>query len=197
MGCSPSLALAGRTKISATINGKTKVTFNDCHEEKKGLLSEDEKRIVKRHWRVLSSDIKELGARVFLQIFREHPEIKQLFPCRDVDDDHLMTSEEFRGHAYRFMQAVGAVVDNLDNLDKTMSSALIFLGKQHMTFPGIKAYYFDDFYYAITKVWKDLLGKRYTAETEKAWGHVFSYIMEMLKKGFNSKLSDNSMIYLK
>ena len=196
MGCSPSLAQTRRTKIAATINGKTKVTFNDCHEENRG-ISEEEKQIVKRHWEVLSSDIKALGTRVFLQIFQEHPEIKQLFPCRDVEDDQLISSEEFKGHAYRFMQAVGAVVDNIDNLDKTMSSALMFLGKQHTTFPGVKAYYFDDFYYAITKVWKDLLGKRYTTENAKAWGHVFSYIMEMLKKGFNLKLNDNSMICLR
>ena len=193
MGCSPSLALTERTKLAATINGKKQITFNGSDDTDKG-ISEEEKRIVRRHWKVLSSDIQRLGTRVFLQIFKEHPEIKQLFPCRDVEDDKLISSAEFRGHAYRFMQAVGAVVDNIDDLDKTMSGALIFLGKQHVTFGGIKPVYFDDFYYAITKVWKDLLGKRYTTENAKAWGHVFAYIMEMLKRGFNLECKDTSMV---
>ena len=149
-------------------------------------LTEEQKTIVKRHWRVLSTDIQKLGTAVFLQIFRDHPEVKQLFPCRDVEDDDLISSLEFRGHAYRFMQAVGAVVDNIDNLENAMGNALLFLGKQHVTFMGIKSVYFDDFYVVISKVWKDVLGRRYTPESEKAWSQVFSYIMEKLKKGFES-----------
>ena len=145
---------------------------------------DQEKIIVKQQWKVLSADIKELGTTVFLQIFKEHPEIKQLFSCRNIDDDELLSNTEFRGHAFVFMQAIGSVVENIDDVENAMSNALIFLGKQHVMFTGVDQIYFDEFTAVISKVWKEKLGPTFTPESAKAWRHVFMYIMEKLKKGY-------------
>lgn len=190
MGCASSLAIAEKRRLIVLKKEKKRLVLNSLNESEKP-IPEEEKKIIKRHWRVLSTDIQRLGATVFLQIFKEHPEVKQLFSFRNVDDDNLLSCAEFRGHAYRFMQAIGGVVENIDNLEKTMSGALIFLGKQHVMFSGIKPAYFDDFYHAISNVWKDVLGKNYTPESANAWKHVFLYTLETLKKGFYQALNDN------
>ena len=176
MGCSASQTLF--TANSVPTNKIFEV------QEPKSVFTDEEKIIIKKQWKVLSLDVNELGTAVFKQIFREYPEIKELFPCRDIPEDNLLSSAQFRAHSVIFMQAVGAVVDNLDDLDTVMSNPLIFLGKQHAAYTGLKRIYFDEFYHVISKVWKEVLGLRYTIESEKSWSHVFMYITSKLKKGY-------------
>ena len=172
MGCSPSQGLD---------NGTDKTRF--CES-----FSDQEKTIVKQQWSTLSPDTKEIGAKVFLEIFRKYPEVKQMFPFRNIADDDMMSSMVFKGHTLIFMQAIGAVVENIDDVDNAMSSALIFLGKQHVTFTGMDQVYFDEFTSVISNVWREKLGPSYTTESAKAWRHVFVYIMGKLKKGYMYQL---------
>ena len=183
MGCATSLAFVNKKNIS--IAGEKLTVVKDLQRTDVTITDED-KVIIKRQWRILSNDMKCLGAAVFLQIFKEHPEVKQLFPCRDVENDKLLSSVQFKRHAFRFMQAVAAVVDNIDNLENSMTKVLIDLGEQHVLISGIKPSYFEDFYNAICKVWKCKLGWRYKKECETAWNHVFTYIKENMKQGYNS-----------
>ena len=175
MGCSPSRGLDNR---NSTTGRRDKIIFSESFRDQ-------EKTIIKQQWRVLSPDMKEIGAKVFLEIFKKYPEVKQLFPCRNIADEQLMSSKVFKGHAYVFMQAIGAVVENIDDVEKAMSNALIFLGKQHVTFTGVHQVYFDEFTSVISNVWREKLGSSYTPESAKAWRHVFVYIMGKLKKGYH------------
>lgn len=174
MGCSPSQAFANKILIS-----KRTENFGLCES-----FHDQEKIIVKQQWKVLSTDMKGIGTMVFMRIFKQHPEVKKLFPFRNIDDDKLMSSKSFCGHAYVFMQAIGAVVENIDDVENAMSNALIFLGKQHVSFTGVDQIYFDEFTNVISNVWKERLGPSYTLESEDAWRHVFRYIMGKLKKGY-------------
>ena len=177
MGCSSS------KKLSQITSGPTNNIY-DFFQEVNSDFTDEEKIIVREQWKVLSMEVNGLGTVVFKQIFRDHPVIKQLFPCRDVAEDQLITNAQFRAHAAVFMQAVGAVVDNIDDLESVMSNPLIFLGKQHAAYTGLKRVYFDEFYNVISNVWRDTFGSSYTTECEKAWNHVFMYITGKLKKGY-------------
>ena len=147
-------------------------------------ISEEEKEIIKRQWKVLSSDMKATGTAVFMHIFREQPEIKQQFSYREVDDKSLPMSLELRGHAFRFMQAVGATIENIDDLENTMTEALLTLGKHHVTLTGFKPIYIRTFYSAILKVWQEILGVHYTPKCADAWGRVLTFIMDKLEQGY-------------
>ena len=187
MGCTSSLALGSTKRIAE----KNKHQVNIFHGPGT-VIPDDERLIIKRQWKVLSNDMKGLGCAVFMQIFKDFPEVKQLFPCRDVETDKLLSCVQFKGHAFRFMQAVAAVVDNIDDLDKNMSVALVGLGEQHVGIKGIKPAYFDGFYLALCKVWKARLGWRYKLECATAWNRVFAYIMDRLKEGYNSVLENRT-----
>ena len=149
------------------------------------MISDKQKIIIKRTWNVLSCDMKDIGIAVFLRIFMDNPEIKQLFPYKDKDVDQLLRTSEFKRHASRFMHAVGMGVANIDDLEKSMSQTLLTLGKQHYPCVGFKPIYFEIFYRAIVKVFKEKLGLCYTAECEEAWSHVLVFMMEKLKKGYH------------
>jgi len=58
----------------------------------------------------------------------------------------------FKGHAVRFMQAVQAVVDNIDNYHETVTPLLNDLGRRHTHFKGFKPIYFNDFQDSILQV---------------------------------------------
>ena len=182
MGCTSSLSFIARNKAGR--KRKDRVFF-DRFREPDIVISEKQKIIIKRTWKVLSLDTKEIGTAVFLRIFMDNPEIKQLFPYRDKDCDQLLRTSEFKHHATRFMHAVGTGVAHIDDLEKSLSTALLNLGKQHYRCVGFKPIYFEIFYGAIVKVLKERLGLCYTAECAEAWSHVLVFMMEKLKKGYH------------
>lgn len=157
------------------------------------VISEEEKLIIKRQWKILSADMKGTGTAVFMKIFKDHPEVKQEFSYRDIDDNSLPSSAELRCHAFRFMQAVGATIENIDDLENKMSDALLTLGKQHVNFTGFKPIYIQTFYNAILKVWQESLGIRYTTESANAWSRLLRYVMEKLEKGYHIAVKEETI----
>ena len=151
---------------------------------KPGAISTEEKIIIKRQWKVLSADIKRTGTDVFLEIFKLNPDIKLLFPFRNIDDKELMTNAQFKAHGIRFMQAIGAAVENMDELETAMTEPIVALGKQHIKFQGFQPVYFEIFCDAISTVWRKVLGVRFTPACAEAWKHVLVFIMDNLKQGY-------------
>ena len=153
-------------------------------------FTDRQKIIVRKTWKILATDLTGRGSKVFVKIFELNPNVKALFPFRNVNDtDQLLLDTNFKGHASRFMNAVGAVVDNMDNLEESLALLLIGLGENHVHFEGFKPDYFNSFSQAMNIIWKEDLGKRYTPEAEDAWNTVFTFIMDNLKVGFINALA--------
>lgn len=125
------------------------------------VFTERQKILVRKTWKYLSNDLTGYGTMVFLRIFEQHPHVKKLFPsiCND-EGETLLKNPLFKGHASRFMQAVGAVVDNLDNLEEALAPLLIGLGRNHINFMGFRSEYFEAFTHAMVHVWKGQLKQR-------------------------------------
>lgn len=100
---------------------------------------------------------------------------------------HFAVTLYFAGHASRFMQAVGAMVDNMDDLDNTMYPVLINLGKRHVLFEDFEGNFFDAFEQGMLLVWSDELGTRFDEKVRDAWQMVFSYIIRTLKAGYDGE----------
>ncbi|XP_077977153.1 neuroglobin-1-like [Glandiceps talaboti] len=183
MGCSASAQTKSHKKISA--NGQTE------------FFTERQRRIVRKTWRALANDMTGNGTKVFLWIFETNPKVKQLFPCRDKEGDDLLKDMDFKGHASRFMQSVGAAVDNVDSLDTSLAPLLLNLGKSHINFRGFKSDYFDIFTTAMLHVWEQELQDRFTPEVKEAWNMVFDYMMSKMKDGFtlafNEKMNEKNL----
>ena len=180
MGCTQSFPFLETTSIKAN------TSVDDCKtlpiQDETG-IGEAEKIIIRRQWRVLSADIKETGTAVFLELFKLNPEMKQLFPFRHMNDEDLLDDARFRQHGIRFMQAINAMVENIDDLESSMTDSLLVLGKQHINFMGFKSEYFETFHDAISNVWRKVLGARYSPACAEAWRHIILFIMDTLKRG--------------
>ncbi|XP_014672816.1 PREDICTED: hemoglobin subunit mu-like [Priapulus caudatus] len=152
------------------------------------LVSEQERKLIRRSWRYLTNhyDLTELGCEVFLAIFELNPEVKKMFPCRDVEGEELLKNPDFKGHASRFMQAVGAAVDHLDNLQLELEPLLCTLGKTHTNYKdlGFAPDFFDEFTAAIIQTWQRKLGKRFAADVCAAWLNMLSFVAACMKCGY-------------
>ena len=149
-----------------------------------GYISFENKKLVKKTWKILSRDIPGVGAKIFLRIFEANPNIKEIFHCQGLEGEALLKSHQFKGHASRFMQAIGAAVDNIDDLINGMGPMLEVLGRQHMSFNGFKPEFWDTFTEAILCVWKETLRHRFSTDVATAWKLVFAFIILKLKQGY-------------
>ena len=147
-------------------------------------VSEGHKRLVRKSWKILCDDLTGRGSRIFLRIFARNPHVKELFPCRYEEGEALLKNANFKGHASRFMQAVGAAVDNIDNLETTLSPVLVNLGRQHIHFKGFKAEYFEVFKESMLHTFGEDLGRKWTDDMISAWSTVLDFIMCRLQEGY-------------
>jgi hemoglobin-like flavoprotein len=177
MGCSPSKSVT----IGRKHNGKLGI-----HDRR--IVNDYDKRNVKKTWKILSKDMPGIGAKIFLKIFSLKPEIKQIFPFRDCTGEELMRDTHFRGHASRFMQAVGAAVDNVNDLDTAMTSLLFGLGQQHIHYTGFNVQYFDLFITAMLVVFEKELNIKFTQEVANSWRLVLEFMISKLKEGYNDAI---------
>ena len=107
-----------------------------------------------------------------------------MFPFQDVPISELYKDCRFRGHASRFMQVVGATVDNIDSLEM-LTPVLTELGHQHCQIAGFDEDYFELFMDAMISVWRDRLKQRFRGDVELAWKTVFMFILKQLREGMH------------
>lgn len=176
MGCSTSLV-----NLAVAHSKQTNMT-------KQGVITNREIGIIKLSWRRVCNDMPKIGAKIFVQIFTLQPEIKQIFPFRDVTGERLKNDHHFRGHASRFMQAVGAAVDNINDLETAMAPLLYGIGKEHINYKGFDVEYFDVFPVAILHVLRQELGTKFGDEDANAWRHMLDFMISNLKEGYYAAL---------
>lgn len=176
MGCGGSMyEVASRTQ-STIIKEDTKQILNDY-----------QRRIIQTTWRTkLCTDMTRIGINIFTKIYTIDPKIKLLFPFHDLPEDKLMNDRRFRGHASRFMQAIGAAVENVESWESCFEPMLLGLGRYHITVIGFKSEYFTVFFDSMVEVWQNELKKQFTGDVRESWTIVFSFIMEKLQEGYNN-----------
>jgi len=116
------------------------------------VFTDQHKKVLVENWQFLSSDLSGRGSRIFYQIFGRNPLIKSIFSFGHLDGDELLCDSRFKGHALRFMQVMGIVVDNIDNCSEALTPLLNDLGRRHTQFKGFKPIYFNEFQDSILEV---------------------------------------------
>lgn len=190
MGCTSSFYLTKKSCThftSYTGPVKSGVAFALKHPIE---VSSEEIEIVRKTWPTLAKDLQGNGLQVFLRIFELRPETKALFSVENVRHSELARNVVIKAHGARFLNAIGAAVDNLDEVDQEdnkLCKMLFGLGQQHKHFKGFKPEYFEVFYEALMWQWKHCMGDQFTTEVSDTWSHVFVIIIEKLKEGYFSK----------
>ena len=175
MGCT--------TSIVAFSKASVKVVKDNAIVSKDKLTSEDRK-MIKKTWTLLSTDVVKLGVKVFLNMFKLNPETKRYFPIEHLDEE-LLTNIRFKSHATRLIQTFQTVIDNIDNLDTNIVPLLREIGKEHRGFEGFQKAYWESCHEAILQTWKDVLQKNFTIPKCKAWSALLDFMISTLKMGYD------------
>jgi len=146
MGCATSI-------ISRSDDSARDAKFiDDLASPQTVVLTKQHKKVLAENWEILSSDLSGRGSRIFHQIFGRNPLIKSIFSFGHLDGDELTADPRFKAHALRFMQAMGIVVENIDNYSEALTPLLNDLGRRHTQFKGFKPIYFNEFQDSILQV---------------------------------------------
>ena len=150
-------------------------------------FSQDHKRILRDTWNVLSADKQNKGIVIFLQIFHERPDIKELFPFKDLSDEALLHNPLFRSHAMRFMHAVDITIQNLDALDLALIPVLHQLGRRHVTIAGFRLEMLPVFMSSLLHVEKGL-GNQCSNDVCEAWVYLANFIANKITEGYQEEV---------
>lgn len=83
------------------------------------------------------------------------------------------------------MQAIGAVVDRLDNTDNELQSTLVDLGGQHRQFHSFSKEYFSLFTKAFLIVLESHIGReKFNADLKNAWIMVIKFMVNEMQTGY-------------
>lgn len=149
----------------------------------------EEVAIIKETWDYLAKDIQGNGLQIFLRIFELCPGVKTLFFFDDVRHTEIAKNTLIKAHGARFMNAISAVVDNLENVeeeDNKVSKLLVLLGQQHRRHTGFRSEYFECFYEALMWQWEHCIGNQFLPQVADAWSHLFIFVMEKLLEGYGT-----------
>lgn len=194
MGCTSSISDKQRLYPQAFKSNNKKSTVNKLTFDNTciGTVTAEERLIVTKTWKIMARDLQGNGMQVFLRIFEIAPEIKRLFSIEHVRHSDVVRNVIIKGHASRFMQAIGAAVDRINDNESgnDLDKLLHCLGQQHVNYVGFTPDYFEVFYEGLMWQWARYMDKTFTQEVADAWSHVFAYVMWRLKEGYYGTYDD-------
>ena len=191
MGCSASKSVTFVTPETSTTRRFSAIlaetTESDARLQVSLLLSPEQKQSIRTSWEVLQKNKEALGKQIFLKIFEEKPQLKDLFSFRYAWGDSLINHPDFKAHANRFMSIIQQGVQNLDFLDRDFTPILLTLGGRHTKFEGFEVSNFQLFERAILFILKREIKADFVGATERNWIMFVRYIMKNLQEGYNKQ----------
>lgn len=149
------------------------------------LLSQEQKDLVVKTWKLLEENIAKVGVITFLSLFETHPDVQSVFlPFNGLTKEDLRRSKQLHAHALKVMNFIQKVIGRINEPEK-LYHLLYQLGRNHVHY-GAKQQYIDfvgpQFVFAI----KPSLADSWSEEIEAAWIHLFASISDVMKRGMCS-----------
>ncbi|PAV76118.1 hypothetical protein WR25_14241, partial [Diploscapter pachys] len=112
--------------------------------------------------------------------FAEYPDYKNIWPnFRGVQDSAIISSEQLRKHAIKFMHGLKEIIDNLDS-DERLVETTKKICKRHVTL-GVNRMHVEHMVPELLVSLKHCLGPAMCEQTELAWRALFNCISTILQ----------------
>ena len=107
-----------------------------------------------------------------------------IYFCRDLEGEELLCDEGFRRQSVKYMQTVGTVVENIEQLDHEASHLLMMLGAKHATYKDFDVHYFTIYTKSMLQTWEWFIGEEFTQEVRAVWTLLFEFIGNKVRDGY-------------
>ena len=129
-------------------------------------LSDKEIAAIRESMKWLMPEAERVSTEFYKDLFRRDPELSEMF------------QDSMHAQGMRFMAAVGAIADNLDQPEK-LNAYVSWLAGAHAPFNlGAKAYH--NMQEALIDTFRYALGARFTNEMQLAWRSAFGQVCEAM-----------------
>ncbi|KAK7108705.1 uncharacterized protein [Littorina saxatilis] len=182
--CQSKCCFGGTRKISGFNEYPTGFFKKSPKEPKSTLLTGQQRLSIIRTWRKIASDIGPLGISAMNKMLELDCDAKMLFDFSHKNDQDMQHDRRFRQHAFWLIQAVNAVLENLDRLDETVAYMFKQIGEKHAGIPKFHISYFGLLPDVWDYVWEEHLKERYSQHMQTSWDRIFQYIVDRLAEGY-------------
>ena len=134
------------------------------------------KALVRETWEQVNDDLEDFGMKIFMRLFKTAPKVLRLFSFRD--EEALTRIVKLKKHAVITMNAIGKVIDNLDDVSE-MVSFLKQLGRSHAPLK-VESEHFDAFGVALLLTLQHELGSEWTSDVSDAWQMAYDDVKQVL-----------------
>ncbi|XP_057367318.1 uncharacterized protein LOC130688361 [Daphnia carinata] len=160
-----SMAAPGTTVTTVT----TSVTTVSADEESTGILTANERSLIRKTWDQAKKD-GDVAPQVLFRFIKAHPEYQKKFSkFANVPQAELMTNGNFLAQAYTILAGLNVVIQSLSS-QELLANQLNALGGAHQP-RGITPAMFEEFGVIVEQVLEEELGKGFSAEARQAWKH--------------------------
>ncbi|XP_061713227.1 globin CTT-V-like isoform X1 [Cydia pomonella] len=124
-------------------------------------------------WQLVNADAGKYGMELFLRLFRANPESKTFFKAiRDLDEDRIRNSYQFKAHAINFMSAISLAVTNLRQ-PEVVVAMMDKLGESHGNRKISTKYFYETKAVLVGMLKNDL---KLTSDQIMAWESFISFM---------------------
>ncbi|KZS12425.1 Uncharacterized protein APZ42_022522 [Daphnia magna] len=160
-----SMAAPGTTVTTVT----TSVTTVSADEESTGILSANERSLIRKTWDQAKKD-GDVAPQVLFRFIKAHPEYQKKFSkFADVPQSELLTNGNFLAQAYTILAGLNVVIQSLSS-QELLANQLNVLGGAHQP-RGVTPAMFEEFGVIVEQVLEAELGNGFSAEARQAWKH--------------------------
>ncbi|KAL9952372.1 hypothetical protein ACROYT_G039622 [Oculina patagonica] len=153
-------------------------------EDLEGPITQQQITLVQDTWKLVNGDLEQVGLEFYIRLFKENPEVLQLFSFRDVDnsdEDAMRTDTRLKRQGLVTMQHVDLAVASLNDLGSIVP-ALKDLGARH-TMYKVEEHHFAPVGAALLDTLDKGLGEKFTTEVKEAWTVVYGIVADTMKAG--------------
>ncbi|KAI9562898.1 2-domain hemoglobin [Daphnia sinensis] len=150
------------TTVTTTV---TTVTADD--EGEAGLLSANDRRIIRKTWDQAKKD-GDVPPQILFRFIKAHPEYQKMFKSfADVPQAELLSNGNFLAQAYTILAGLNVVIQSLSS-QELVANQINALGGAHQP-RGATPIMFEQFGEVAEEVLAEELGSAFNAEARQAW----------------------------
>lgn len=141
-----------------------------------GRLSDDQVRLIKSSWEMMSDDFMKDSQLLFSRLMKEAPDSIDLFTFAKGSGMYNPNYEmDMKRHSLKVVNAICWAVSKCDKWDE-IKPDLIMLGERHRNY-GLKLCYILPMEAVIMDLIKEYLGHLFCEELEEAWGEFLKILL--------------------
>ncbi|XP_071960959.1 cytoglobin-2-like [Antedon mediterranea] len=143
-------------------------------------LTSRQRKSIRQMWTEINKDKINVGIGIFVKLFTEYPEARQLFPAlrKLTFDENFGKSPKLKAHSGRFMGLLSTCVENIED-PEVFEQLLVGLAASHFKLK-VETSHFKALGPIMIETFSTHLGREFTSERGASWDIFQGYMFKII-----------------